>query len=139
MAESKQLGWWHVPAEPSGVPQLRRALRSAIRGRGFDDAEVSLAVTEALTNVVRHAYPDGAGPMTLTAEVSSAELTVVVSDQGSGARNVESRANPQPRIGLGLIRDLCHRTEVEPSSDGTTVTMHFLPTPTGLADHDESA
>lgn len=139
VAETKQLGWWHVSAQARYVPKLRGALRSAIRGRGFNDAEIALAVTEALSNVVQHAYPDGGGPMTLSAEVSSSDLTVVVSDQGSGARIIPSNPAAEPGIGLGLIRHLSHQLEIEPAGDGTTVTMRFLPTRARLADRDQSA
>ena len=47
-------------------------------------ADVKLAVTEACTNVVVHAYPDGDGPMSVSAGLSRGALTVVVSDEGRG-------------------------------------------------------
>jgi anti-sigma regulatory factor (Ser/Thr protein kinase) len=43
---------------------------------------VALAVTEACANVVRHAYPETPGDLTLTGWVENDELTVVIADRG---------------------------------------------------------
>ena len=122
----ERLGEWQAVAVPESVPKLRRALLAAIRGRGFPDMDVGLAATEALSNVVRHAYPDGEGPVALTAEASPTELVVVVADEGVGARSFELSSIPGLGIGLRLIHELCHSATVEPTSDGTTVTMTFI-------------
>jgi anti-sigma regulatory factor (Ser/Thr protein kinase) len=108
------------------VPQLRRAVRVAIVGRGFHDVAVGLAVTEAVTNVVLHAYPGSAGSVAVTADASPQELVVVVADEGVGARNFTLRADPGLGIGLALIRELCSSVRIDPASTGTTVTMHFV-------------
>ena len=125
MLAREPLGEWHAVAVPDSVPELRRALHAKIQGRGFHDLEVGLAVTEALSNVVRHAYPGGEGPVTLTAEASPSELTVIVADEGIGARSLELKRTAGLGIGLRLIYELCHRASIEPTSDGTTVTMIF--------------
>jgi serine/threonine-protein kinase RsbW len=122
---TRRLGWWQVTATAQCVPQLRRALVAAIDGRGLDDDAVALAVSEALGNVVRHAYPDSEGLVTLTAEISPTELVVVVADQGVGARSFESGSASGLGIGLALIRALCSTASIDPTSDGTTVTMSF--------------
>jgi len=61
-------------------------------------ADVKLAVTEACTNVVVHAYPNGEGPMGLRASVDDGVLRVVVVDEGRG---ILPRAD-SPGLGLGL-------------------------------------
>src|SRR3954449_13358061 len=90
-----------LPARPENVAVARHAIG------GFADvlevpdqtlADVKLAVTEACTNVVVHAYPDGEGPMGLRATVQDAVLRVVVVDQGRG---ILPRAD-SPGLGLGL-------------------------------------
>ena len=48
--------------------------------------DVKLAVTEACTNVVRHAYAGGDGPLDVRVEPAEECLTVIVSDQGRGIR-----------------------------------------------------
>jgi anti-sigma regulatory factor (Ser/Thr protein kinase) len=97
-----------------------------IGGRGFDDVAVGLAVTEAVTNVVRHAYPGSAGSVAVTAGVSLQELVVVVADEGIGVRSFTLRADPGLGVGLPLIRELCSSVRIDPASTGTTVTMHFV-------------
>lgn len=106
---------------------MRRKLLEAISGRGFDEDAVGLAVTEALTNAVRHAYPGSQGPVTLSVRQSADRLVVVVADEGVGARNVPARSRPERGMGLGLplLRELCTVARVEPSSSGTVVTMGF--------------
>jgi serine/threonine-protein kinase RsbW len=120
------LGSWGLPAVPASVPQLRRAVRAAIIDRGFDDVAVGLAVTEAVTNVVLHAYPGSAGSVAVTVDASPHELVVVVADHGVGARSFTLRADPGLGIGLALIRELCSSVRIDPASTGTTVTMHFV-------------
>ena len=101
-------------------------MRTAIIDRGFDDGAVSLAVTEAVTNVVQHAYPGSVGSVAVTADASLEELVVVVADEGVGARSFTLRAGSVLGMGLTLIRELCSSVRIDPASTGTTVTMHFL-------------
>ena len=118
---------WRLPAIPGSVPSLRRKLLEAISGRGFDELAVGLAVTEALTNAVRHAYPASQGPVTLSVRQSADRLVVVVADEGIGARSVPARSRPERGRGMGLLllRELCTVARVEPGSSGTVVTMGF--------------
>jgi serine/threonine-protein kinase RsbW len=131
VATTRRLGWWQVTATAQCVPQLRRALLAAISGRGLDDDAVALAISEALANVVLHAYPTGEGLVTLTAEMSPTELVVIVADHGIGARSFEvGSAASGLGLGLALIHELCSTSTTEPTSDGTTITMSFTTTAT---------
>src|SRR3954449_12344182 len=83
--------------------------------------------TEALTNAVRHAYPDSQGPVTLGVKQLADRLVVVVTDEGIGARSFTARggANRGMGMGLPLLHELCASARIEPGSSGTTVTMGF--------------
>ena len=118
---------WRLPAIPGSIPRLRRNLLQAIAGRGFDDDAVGLAATEALTNVVRHAYRGSPGAITLSVRQSADRLVVVVTDQGIGARSFTARSGSDRATGMGLslLHELCLSARVEPGSSGTTVTMDF--------------
>jgi len=96
-----------------------------ISGRGFDDHAVALATTEALTNAVRHAYPDSQGPVTLGVKQLADRLVVVVTDEGIGARSFTARGGSNRGMGMGLplLHELCASARIEPGSSGTTVTM----------------
>lgn len=62
-------------------------------------ADIRLAVTEACTNVVVHAYPDGdEGPLEVAAHIDGDDLTIIVRDEGAG---ITPRAD-SPGLGLGL-------------------------------------
>jgi serine/threonine-protein kinase RsbW len=62
-------------------------------------SDIRLAVTEACTNVVVHAYPDDQeGPLEVLATLLGEELLVVVRDEGRG---IAPRPD-SPGLGLGL-------------------------------------
>ena len=87
-------------------------------------SDIKLAVTEACTNVVVHAYPDGEGPLDVRAVVDDRRLTVVVADQGRG---ILPRAD-SPGLGLGLplIATLAESLELGTGEDEETeVRMTF--------------
>jgi anti-sigma regulatory factor (Ser/Thr protein kinase) len=95
-------------AVPASVPETR-AVVAALAGRngaGCNDLErIRLVVSEAVTNVVMHAYDESVGNVHLTAAVISGELTVVVADDGCGLGAAgESRGLG---LGLGLIAQGC--------------------------------
>jgi anti-sigma regulatory factor (Ser/Thr protein kinase) len=116
-------------AAPPAVPSVRRFVRRHLRRLEWDGRhdDVVLAVSEAATNVVRHAYPGSPGWLSLTLRASAeADLEVVVSDDGVGFEH----AGHAGRLGLPLIRRLAEDAEVtsEPGG-GTTVRMRFARDP----------
>jgi len=87
--------------------------------------DVKLAVTEACTNVVVHAYPDGEGPMAVSATLEDRRLTVVVTDEGRGI--VPRADSPGLGLGLPLIATLAESLELGTGADEVTeVRMTFL-------------
>jgi serine/threonine-protein kinase RsbW len=116
------------PALPESVPVARRALAAvaAMAGAGGERLEeIRLAVSEALTNAVVHAYRNhDAGRFHVTAAVASGELWVLIGDDGRGmhARNDSDGLG----IGLALISGLSDDfTIVTRASGGTEVQMRF--------------
>jgi serine/threonine-protein kinase RsbW/stage II sporulation protein AB (anti-sigma F factor) len=115
-----------LPARPGSIPHIRRAIVAFADEHGFEDASaVGLAVTEAATNAVLHAYI-GVEPGDIRA-VACAEphrLVVVVRDWGTGmAPRLET-----PGLGLGLptIATLAEAFDVEAADgEGTLLRMHF--------------
>lgn len=116
-----------LPARAENVAVVRHAfggLGDALAVDGQVLADVKLAVTEACTNVVVHAYPDGEGPMTVSAALDDERLRVVVADEGRGI--LPRPDSPGLGLGLPLIATLSEHLELA-GGDGerTEVRMVF--------------
>jgi serine/threonine-protein kinase RsbW len=103
-----------VPARPEQVALIRRVLEALadslpLPPRVIED--MRLAVTEACTNVVRHAYGDAEGPLELVIRPRGAHVEVVVTDRGHGM--MPSRESSGAGLGLSLISALTERFEIE--------------------------
>ena len=86
--------------------------------------DLRLAVTEACTNVVRHAYQDGLGAIDVTIHPEGDTLRVVVADRGRGIGPSADRHGPG--LGLPLIAELADDLEIEHSpAAGSSVSMTF--------------
>jgi serine/threonine-protein kinase RsbW len=115
-----------LAATPEAVGDLRAQAREFARGAGAEDpvvADVALAVSEAATNVVIHAYQGNeGGPVALTGKVEGEWLEFEVRDEGRGFR-------PSPSGGLGfgmkVMAEISDSMTVEQRSPGTTVTLRF--------------
>jgi serine/threonine-protein kinase RsbW len=116
-----------LPARPENVAVVRHALGGF--GDAFDIsdqalADIKLAVTEACTNVVVHAYPDGEGPLGISAWMQDERLTVVVHDEGRGM--LPRPDSPGLGLGLPLIATLAESLELGTGADERTeVRMTF--------------
>jgi anti-sigma regulatory factor (Ser/Thr protein kinase) len=122
-----------LPAEPESVVIARQMVRGLVDHLGWGDEsrnDVSIAVTEACTNAVQHAYPDGDGEYLVLAWVAPKRLVVAVRDEGGGiSPRVESAA---AGLVLGLPLMLAIGDEVSFASDAegaTEVRIAFSPTP----------
>ncbi len=117
------------PAETRFVGPTRRTIVDVARGAGTSEVvtgDVSLAVSEALTNGVMHAFAGrNTGCVSVQVQVGRDGLTVAVSDDGVGM--VPRSDSPGLGMGLDLIRRVCRRCDVRPGPDGvgTTVRMTF--------------
>jgi two-component sensor histidine kinase len=68
---------------------------------------LGIAVAEALTNAIKHAFPAGrTGRITVTLSRRGAELAVLVEDDGRGLPPPHGDAGHNPGAGLTLIRGL---------------------------------
>ena len=93
-----------MPARAEGVGVVRQALAGMADALAFDAAVVAdmkMAVTEACTTVVVHAYDGEEGTLEVEMLADEAGLTIVVRDHGSGIQPRPARSEP-PALGLGL-------------------------------------
>lgn len=116
-----------LPAQPETVALVRHVLYALAEALGLpahvcDD--LKLAVTEACTNVVRHAYHDGEGAIDVLARPTREGLQVIVSDHGAGIGPSPDRAGPG--FGLSLITSLADRLEIDHDpGTGSRLAMWF--------------
>ena len=118
-----------VPAHPQNVALVRRLLECVCGSLGMpkgvlDDAR--LAVTEACTNVVRHAYEEGEGTIDVVVRSRAESLEVVISDAGRGMGPSPDTAGPG--LGLPLISALADTVELRPGHHGGSRLAMTFPT-----------
>lgn len=134
MTEAAPVVRLDLPARPEGVGVVRQALTGLADGLALTAsvlADAKMAVTEACTNAVVHAYGGGSGRFDVEMFADEAQLTVVVSDQGMGIPQEEDeRAEGALGLGLPLIAALSDdfdlNTATNGDSAGTVVRMAFL-------------
>jgi serine/threonine-protein kinase RsbW len=114
------------PGTPLGVSVLRRAMAGLAKDCGMDAegiADVGLAVTEAATNAVIHAYAEADGELRVTAAVHDGELTIVIGDTGPGL--VERENSPGLGVGLAIIANVVERLKIASRPGSTEIHMAF--------------
>lgn len=123
-----------TPAEPGTVAALRRRAAEFAKRSGADEqmvGDVALAVSEAVTNVVKYAYGATGGNVELSTAANKGWLEIRVRDQGEGFV-----PGPSEGLGLGLtlIADLCTDLAISQESTGTEVRMRWALPPQGEAE-----
>jgi len=96
-------------------------------------ADIKTAVSEAVTNAIVHGYEGTRGMVTLRAAIDDRLLTVEITDQGRGIRDVQQAMEPfftthpeQERSGMGFCVMQTFMDELQVTSapgEGTSVRM----------------
>ena len=111
-----------VRAEPAVLHEIRRTVRGLADQLGIDREraqDLQVAVGEALSNAIAHAYLSGPGMIHLRARRHGAVLVVEVEDHGRWrTRRFNSRG-----YGLRLMRTLMDSVSVNTTANGTTVRL----------------
>ena len=117
-----------LPARPENVSVIRHVLGAFAEALRLPDElveDLRLAVTEACTNVVRHAYsPAHSGPVEISIQPLEEYVSVIVSDHGRGIGT--SSDTTGPGLGLPLIAAIADDVELQPvPGGGSRVAMTF--------------
>jgi serine/threonine-protein kinase RsbW len=117
-----------LPARAENVAVVRHAFGGFAEALSVDEqtlADIKLAITEACTNVVIHAYEDDVdGCLEVDASIKGRSLAVVIRDEGRGI--VPRPDSPGLGLGLPLIATLAESLELgKDDDDRTEVRMTF--------------
>lgn len=112
-------------ARRTGQPRpLPRTPANYSADQDLDHDGVALAISEAVTNVVMHAYRDREpGAVCIFASVVEGALVVVISDDGLGM--TPRTDSPGIGLGLSLISQLATTVEIDGDEDGTRMVLSF--------------
>ncbi len=119
-----------IPAKPEYITLGRLALTGIARLRAEPLTpevlgDLKLALTEACTNSVRHAYADGEGLVEIVYELHPDRLVVEVSDHGEGFEPASARSEPadgedlsEGGLGIAIIEALADELEIGEGATG---------------------
>ena len=110
-----------VPARAEYVALARLALSGLAEIVALSDellADLKLALTEAVSNSVRHAYPDGSGFVSIEYELTGEALDVEVVDDGTGfdpdrPPPLEGEELTEGGLGIAIIRTIADEFELQ--------------------------
>jgi PAS domain S-box-containing protein len=110
------------PAEPESLAPIRSMLRRWLSHAGAGELEIAEIITasgEAATNAIEHGGAGGGTRFEVSGRRNGSEIEIAVRDQGSWR---EQRKGDHGR-GFDLMRTLMDTVAVEPSPQGTTVSL----------------
>jgi serine/threonine-protein kinase RsbW len=114
-----------IRATADRLVYIRQRLSAWLRPFGLPDStahDIVLAVDEACTNAIEHAYAGDAGAIRIDAALADSQLTVEVADSGMWRESAQKRTRGR---GLLIMEAVSERLEVDTSDSGTTVRMRF--------------
>src|SRR4029079_6642483 len=116
-----------IPAQPEYITLSRLALAGLSRVRAFSDetlADLKLALTEACSNSVPHAYDGGEGHVDISFELRDDRPIVEVADDGTGFEpdgdvKGEDEMLTEGGLGTAIIRSIADEVEISGGPGGT--------------------
>jgi serine/threonine-protein kinase RsbW len=124
-----------IPAKAEYITLVRLALSGLSQLRPLSEetlGDLKLAVTEACSNCVRHAYRDGReGAVQVIYELHPDRLVVEVCDDGEGFTATEGLPLADPSLsegglGIAIIRELADELEFGPGAAGKGSRLRFV-------------
>ena len=124
-----------IPAKPEYITLSRLALSGLTRVRPLADetlADLKLALTEACSNSVRHAYGDDGGHVSISFELRDDRLIVEVADDGTGFEPEPRRQNgddaelSEGGLGIAIIRSIADEVEIGGGANGRGSRLRFV-------------
>ena len=123
-----------IPAKAEYITLSRLALSGLSRVRTLPEetlADLKLALTEACSNSVRHAYEDGEGHVDISFALHDDRLVVEVADDGVGFEpdrtgKPEGEELTEGGLGISIIRSIADEVEIDGGADGRGSRLRFV-------------
>ena len=122
-----------IPAKPEYITLSRLALTGLSRLRELSQetvADLKLAITEACSNSVRHAYPTGHGVVEIVYDLQPDRLVIEVADDGEGFDPSEQRGADaelaEGGLGIAIIEAIADEFEIGTGADGRGSRLRFV-------------
>jgi serine/threonine-protein kinase RsbW len=122
-----------IPAKAEYITLVRLALTGLSRLRELPQetlADLKLALTEACSNAVRHAYPGGGGHVEIVYELQSDRLVIEVTDDGEGfdpgVRMSSEEELAEGGLGIAIIRSVADDVEIGTRASGRGSRLRFI-------------
>jgi serine/threonine-protein kinase RsbW len=122
-----------IPARAEYITLCRLALTGIGRLRALSDellADLKLALTEAASNSVRHAYGDkNVGVVDISYQLFPDRLVIEVADEGEGFDPAETEGNAdelsEGGLGIAIIRAIADEVEIGAQPGGRGSRLRF--------------
>jgi serine/threonine-protein kinase RsbW len=124
-----------IPAKPEYITLCRLALTGISRLRPLSEetlADLKLALTEACSNSVRHAYANGDGTVDIRYELHPDRLVIEVADDGTGFDPAVPGGEglgeelAEGGLGIAIIRSIADDVEIGTGADGRGSRLRFV-------------
>jgi len=124
-----------IPAKPEYITLSRLALSGLSRVRPLEEetlADLKLALTEACSNSVRHAYDEEGGHVSISFELRDDRLIVEVEDDGTGftpkavGANGDETELSEGGLGIAIIRSIADEVEIGGGASGRGSRLRFV-------------
>jgi serine/threonine-protein kinase RsbW len=134
-ADEKRTVRLTIPAKPEYITLSRLALTGLTRVRPLPDetlADLKLALTEACSNSVRHAYGDAGGHVEISFELREDRLVIEVADDGAGfdatgaGRRRDGEELAEGGLGIAIIRSIADEVEIGGRANGRGSRLRFV-------------
>lgn len=114
-------------ADPAAMRQVRQMLRTWLTVQGIRDPQQSnvlVAVNEAVTNSIEHAYQGEHGPVRLNWRATPDEVELLIVDQGVWQGSLDPMLGA--RRGLAVMHAFVDEVSFTLGPDGTTVRLRVF-------------
>jgi anti-sigma regulatory factor (Ser/Thr protein kinase) len=124
---------WILSGKTEDLASARKEARGFLLAVGMEDelsATVVLAIDEACTNIIRHAYKGESKPFRIEMRLVRNRLRIILRDYGAPCGNPKTHVRDLNEVrpgglGIHIIQQVFDRVEYSPQTRGTRLTLEM--------------